>query len=113
TDLEHLLAVPALELGEERNVRFDEVLAGFHLVEVLLAPDRPARMADVAGTAVPVLADALDRDRVEAHETTSVRFAALGATSRRCASLRPQSGLLSARRSRRLYMSMMCSRKRS
>ncbi len=40
-DFEHLLAVPALEFGESRNVRLDKILASFDFVEVLLAC-RPA-----------------------------------------------------------------------
>jgi hypothetical protein len=40
TDLEHPLAVPALELGEGRNVRLDQVLPSFDLVELRLRPDR-------------------------------------------------------------------------
>jgi hypothetical protein len=52
--LEDALSVPAVEVREGRNVRLDEVLAGLDLVEVLARPDRLRRMADVAGTRVPV-----------------------------------------------------------
>src|SRR5260370_8583107 len=62
-DLEHLLAAPALEFGELGDVWFDEVLAGFDLVEVLARSDRVGRVADVAGPPVPVGADLVDDRR--------------------------------------------------
>jgi hypothetical protein len=42
-------------------VRLDGVLTGFDFVEVLLAADRPRRMADIARAAVPVLSNLIDR----------------------------------------------------
>jgi hypothetical protein len=54
-DFEHFLAAPTIELGESGDVRLDEVLAGFDFVKVLPGADRRGRMADVAGTAIPVL----------------------------------------------------------
>ena len=34
SDLQHLLATPALEFGKLRNMRFDEILARLDFVEV-------------------------------------------------------------------------------
>jgi hypothetical protein len=40
TDLQYSLALPAVKLGETRNVRFNKVLAGFDLIEVLTTANR-------------------------------------------------------------------------
>src|SRR5215211_2203924 len=61
THLENALVLPAIELGERRNVWLDEVLPRLDLVEVLLRADRLRRVADVAGTGVPVSLDVRDR----------------------------------------------------
>ena len=61
-DFEDFLAAPALEVGEARNVRLDKILAGFDFVEVFARAHRLGRVADVAGTLVPVAAHLLDRD---------------------------------------------------
>ena len=59
-DLQHLLAAPAYEVRELRDVRLDEIFARLDLVEVFLAAHGAGRVADVAGAAVPVRADLVD-----------------------------------------------------
>jgi hypothetical protein len=59
-DLEHLLSVPAIELGKSRDMRLDEVFARLHLVVVFASPDRLGGMADIARARIPVCADCGD-----------------------------------------------------
>jgi hypothetical protein len=56
-------------------VGLNEVLAGLHLVEVPARADLGGRVADVAGAAVPVLADVVDvRPSKGFHERPLPRF---------------------------------------
>src|SRR5215472_5576805 len=66
-DFQDFFAAPTLEFGESGNVVFDEVFAGFYLVEIFLGADCGGRMANVAGTGVPIVADARDFDIGEGH----------------------------------------------
>lgn len=67
SDFQDPFAAPALELGERGNVRLNEVFASFDLVEIFPGADDSRRVADVAGTGVPVIADAGDFDVDEGH----------------------------------------------
>lgn len=66
-DFENFFATPTLELGESGDVIFDEVFAGFYLVEVFPGADRGGGMTDVARTGIPVVADARDFDVTKGH----------------------------------------------
>ena len=61
-DFQDFFAAPAVKVCECRNVIFDEVFPGFHLIEIFPGADRGGRMTDIAGTSVPVIADARDFD---------------------------------------------------
>src|SRR5581483_663830 len=93
SDLEHAPVAPTWKFGEAGNVGLDKVLASLDLVEVLLAPDGLRRVSDVAGPAVPVLADLLDRDVLEACVHRSA-LAAAGRISGSSIPANPQSGSL-------------------
>ena len=81
-DFQDFLAVPAVEVGECRNVILDEVFPGFHLVEIFPRPYRSGRMVDIARAGVPVIADARDFDVAEGHGHNIIRQVVLGLEGR-------------------------------
>ena len=59
-DLQNFFAAPAFEIRESRDMRLDEIFASFHFIEVFARADGLRGVADVTGTAVPIIADAVD-----------------------------------------------------
>lgn len=67
-DFENFFAAPTVELGESGDVRLDEIFAGFDFVEILPRADGRRGVADIAGTAVPIIPDAGDFHFGERHD---------------------------------------------
>src|SRR5207244_2033612 len=59
-DFEHFRPLPALKLGEARDVRFHEIFARLYFVEVLARSHGFRRMPDITRTRIPVVADLRD-----------------------------------------------------
>ncbi len=69
-NFQDFLAAPVLEVGEGGDVRFDQIFSGFDFVEIFFGADRLRGMADVAGTIVPVVPNAVDLDVGKCHAQT-------------------------------------------
>ena len=66
-NFEDFFAAPFFKVGEGGDVGLDEIFAGFDFVKIFARANGLRGVANVAGTIVPVVADAIDLDLFEGH----------------------------------------------
>lgn len=66
-DFQNFLPAPSGEFGKGGDVILDEILPGFHLVEIFPGADGSGGVADITRPRVPIIADAADFDLGEGH----------------------------------------------